>query len=157
MRVIVDVNHPGHVHYYRNFVREMQKKYPDSKLFKNFHGCMLCHVDVKAKPKAMTPYGADYKAAKGKTPAEKFAAIEKLDSDKDKFTNIEEIKAGSNPADPKSTPKNIRPMMSDGKTTGTMHMDAKTTGTAAKSTTQKAVKKAGTRKARKKKAATPRQ
>lgn len=107
-----------------SWVKDFQKKYPNSKYLKNFHGCMLCHVDVKKKASMLTAYGKDYKAAKGDK-SEKYGKIEKLDSDKDKFSNIDEIKAGSNPTDPKSTPKAINAMTRDAKTTGTAHLDAK--------------------------------
>lgn len=134
------------------WVKDFQKKYPDSKYLKNFHGCMLCHVDVKKGASKLTAFGKDFKAAKG-TPAEKFVKIEKLDSDKDKFSNIDEIKAGSNPADPKSTPLAINAMTNSAQTTGTAHMDAHTTGTAAAPKAAHTAKKSGAHKTSKKKSA----
>lgn len=60
--------------------------------------CQLCHL----KTMGQNPYGM---ALKGKKiEAASFKAIEKLDSDKDKFSNIAEIKAGTLPGDPKSHP-----------------------------------------------------
>jgi hypothetical protein len=62
--------------------------------------CQLCHM--KKISDGMNPYGA---ALKGKKiEAASLKAIEKLDSDKDKFTNIAEIKAGTLPGDPNSKP-----------------------------------------------------
>lgn len=61
--------------------------------------CQICHT---LKVPALNPYGA---ALKGKKMvAASLKAIEKLDSDKDKFSNIAEIKAGTLPGDPKSKP-----------------------------------------------------
>jgi mono/diheme cytochrome c family protein len=63
-------------------------------------GCAVCHVKVGSK--ALNPYG---KALKGRAATDKsLRAIEKLDSDKDKASNIAEIKAGTLPGDPKSKP-----------------------------------------------------
>lgn len=60
--------------------------------------CQVCHT----KGAALNLYGAKLK---GKPMvAASLKAIEKLDSDKDKFSNIAEIKAGTLPADPKSKP-----------------------------------------------------
>ena len=60
--------------------------------------CQVCHT----KGVALNPYG---KSLKGKKiVAASLKAVEKLDSDKDKFTNIAEIKAGTLPGDPKSKP-----------------------------------------------------
>ena len=63
--------------------------------------CQLCHM--KKMSEGLNPYGT---ALKGKKiVAASLKAVEKLDSDKDKFTNIAEIKAGTLPGDPKSKPK----------------------------------------------------
>ena len=62
--------------------------------------CQLCHM--KKMSEGLNPYGT---ALKGKKiVAASLKAVEKLDSDKDKFTNIAEIKAGTLPGDPKSKP-----------------------------------------------------
>lgn len=59
--------------------------------------CGVCHV--KTTGGALNPYGT---ALKGKAvTAASLKAIEKVDSDKDGKTNIVEIKAGTNPGDPK--------------------------------------------------------
>ncbi len=63
--------------------------------------CAVCHVD-KAGKGALNPYGKALE--KKKLESASFKAIEKLDSDKDGFTNIDEIKAGTLPGDPKSKP-----------------------------------------------------
>lgn len=93
-------------------------KAPDGVLFKQLYSpkegtdlakampCLVCHTKMPPD-KTVNPYGADLaKVAGGKTIDEKaFRAVEKLDSDKDKFNNIVEIKAGTLPGDPKSKPK----------------------------------------------------
>jgi hypothetical protein len=83
-------------------------KYPDAKA--SLGKCSTCHV--KALPKKegdheLNPYGKDVlakavvdpKAAKKEF---KFEKIEALDSDGDGVKNIDEIKKGTNPGDPKS-------------------------------------------------------
>ncbi len=65
--------------------------------------CLVCHAKMPPS-KDLNPYGADL-ARQGKTrAAAAFTAIEKLDSDKDGFTNIQEIAAGTLPGDPASKP-----------------------------------------------------
>ncbi len=73
---------------------------PDSAVAKA--KCDLCHVKSKPK-KELNPYGKMLK--KKKVEAGSLKAIEKNDADKDKATNIDEIKAGTLPGDPKSKPK----------------------------------------------------
>ncbi len=65
--------------------------------------CLVCHAKMPPS-KNMNPYGADL--AKQGTPrtSAAFKAIEALDSDKDGFTNIQEITAGTLPGDPASKP-----------------------------------------------------
>ncbi len=63
--------------------------------------CMLCHS--KGGGSQLNPYGEDFQRF-GMTPAA-FAQIEKRDSTKNGFTNIEKIRAKANPGDPQSTPK----------------------------------------------------
>jgi len=81
-------------------------KYPDAK---SLHKCTTCHM--KALPKKddheLNPYGKDVltKAIvdpKAEKKEIKFEKIEALDSDGDGVKNIDEIKAGTNPGDPKS-------------------------------------------------------
>jgi hypothetical protein len=62
--------------------------------------CMLCHS--KGGGSQLGGYGEDFQRF-GMTSAA-FANIEKRDSDKDGFTNIDEIRAKANPDDPLSTP-----------------------------------------------------
>lgn len=64
--------------------------------------CMLCHN--KGGGSQLNSYGEDFQRF-GMTPAA-FAQIEKRDSTKNGFTNIEKIKAKANPGDALSTPKN---------------------------------------------------
>lgn len=64
-------------------------------------GCLVCHVKVGTKD--VNAYGADLAKHKPRDAAA-FKAIEKLDSDKDGFTNLQEIQAGTLPGDPASKP-----------------------------------------------------
>jgi hypothetical protein len=94
-------------------------KAPDGVLFKKVYApkegtdlakampCLVCHGKMPPTKSDLNPYGADLgKAAAGKALDEKILrSIEKLDSDKDGFSNIAEIKAGTLPGDPKSKPK----------------------------------------------------
>lgn len=64
--------------------------------------CGVCHVGKKTK---LNPYGEDLKTALGdsKTLTEEILKkVEDKDSDKDGVKNIDEIKAGKLPGDPKS-------------------------------------------------------
>lgn len=63
-------------------------------------GCSACHV--KGSTTKLNPYGKSLKGKKAT--AATLKAIEKIDSDKDKASNIKEIKAGTLPGDPKSKP-----------------------------------------------------
>lgn len=62
--------------------------------------CMLCHS--KGGGSQLNPYGEDFQRF-GMTPAA-FGEIEKRDSTKNGFTNIEKIRTKANPGDPQSTP-----------------------------------------------------
>jgi hypothetical protein len=68
-------------------------------------GCLVCHAEMKDLKK-LNPYGADLKKQLEKTQdiTAALKAIEGLDSDKDGVKNIDEIKAGTLPGDPKSKP-----------------------------------------------------
>lgn len=64
--------------------------------------CAACHIERNGKG-GLNAYG---KALDKKTAgAEALKSVENLDSDKDGFTNIQEIRAGTLPGDPKSKPK----------------------------------------------------
>ena len=63
--------------------------------------CAVCHVKPAGKS-ALNSYGK--MLAKKKIEAASLKAIESKDADKDGFTNIAEIKAGTLPGDPKSKP-----------------------------------------------------
>ena len=69
--------------------------------------CLACHDKMPPTKTGLNAYGKDVqKAAAGKALDEKILrAIEKLDSDKDGASNIDEIKAGTLPGDPNSKPK----------------------------------------------------
>lgn len=71
--------------------------------------CAICHP-AKNKTRKLNPYGIDLQKAMRAEKTKKLtkkalAKVEKLDSDKDKVRNIDEIKAGTLPGDPKSKPK----------------------------------------------------
>lgn len=66
--------------------------------------CLTCHAKMPPTKEAMNPYGADYDKQKTRNAAA-LKAIESLDSDKDGFSNIAEINAGTLPGDPASKPK----------------------------------------------------
>ncbi len=94
-------------------------KAPDSTAFKQMYApkegtdlarampCLVCHSKMPPTKTELNPYGTDLqKAAPGKPIDEKvLRAVEKLDSDKDGFSNIDEIKAGALPGDPTSKPR----------------------------------------------------
>ncbi len=63
--------------------------------------CTLCHTEVGSY--LFNPYGQKYNDTPG-TPAEAFQTIENLDSDGDGYTNIQELRAGTEPGDPKDHP-----------------------------------------------------
>lgn len=64
--------------------------------------CAVCHKQTNGKG-GLNAYG---EALKGKkVDAASLKAIESKDSDKDGVSNINEIKAGTNPGDPKSCKK----------------------------------------------------
>jgi len=63
--------------------------------------CTLCHTEVGSF--LFNPYGQAFNDQLG-TAAEDFKAIENFDSDGDGYTNIQEIRSGTNPGDPKDHP-----------------------------------------------------
>jgi hypothetical protein len=69
--------------------------------------CLVCHDKMPATKTGLNPYGMDVgKAAAGKpVDAKVLAAVERMDSDKDGVSNIDEIRAGTHPGDPNSKPK----------------------------------------------------
>jgi len=79
-----------------DYLAEFNKKYDTrgSKL----DSCVTCHT-TQQDAQHLNPYGADF----GKHNHD-FGAIEPLDSDGDGFSNIDEIKAGTFPGDPKDNP-----------------------------------------------------
>ncbi len=78
--------------------KDFLKKYPDSKV-----KCGSCHT--KAMPKKgeadVNKFGADMNKVK-KDGKYDFAALEKMDSDGDGVSNLDELKKGTNPGDPAS-------------------------------------------------------
>ncbi len=79
--------------------KNLYKPRPESALAKA--KCAVCHIDAKGKGD-LNPYG---KMLKGKkVDVESLKAIETKDADKDKISNLAEIKAGTLPGDPKSKP-----------------------------------------------------
>jgi len=65
--------------------------------------CLTCHAKMPPS-KELNPYGHDFLGKKTRDAAA-LKAIESLDSDKDGFSNIAEINAGTLPGDPASKPK----------------------------------------------------
>ncbi len=81
--------------------RDLYKSKPASAIVKA--KCAVCHTKpVATKDKTLNAYGKQL--VKKKIDAASLKAIEKLDADKDGFTNLAEIKAGTLPGDPKSKP-----------------------------------------------------
>lgn len=81
--------------------KTLYKPMPDSAIAKA--KCIVCHLDAKPKAKGkLNSYGTMLKGKK--VDAASLKAIERKDSDKDKFSNIVEIKAGTLPGDAKSKP-----------------------------------------------------
>ncbi|MGZ6987604.1 MAG: hypothetical protein ACXVH0_01440 [Thermoanaerobaculia bacterium] len=89
----------GSAHATKDLQNQFGTTYPDAPKAK----CGTCHT--KAMPKKgeadVNAYGKDLLATK-KDGKFDFAKIEKLDSDKDGVSNIDEIKKGTNPGDPAS-------------------------------------------------------
>ncbi|MCM3875902.1 MAG: thrombospondin type 3 repeat-containing protein [Thermoanaerobaculia bacterium] len=82
-------------------------KYPDAKA--SLGKCSTCHVKPlpKKEEHELNPYGKDLLAKAAVDPKAakkefKFEKVEGLDSDGDGVKNVDEIKAGTNPGDPKS-------------------------------------------------------
>ena len=82
-------------------------KYPDAKA--SLGKCSTCHVKPlpKKEDHESNPYGKDLLAKAAVDPKAakkefKFEKVEGLDSDGDGVKNVDEIKAGTNPGDPKS-------------------------------------------------------
>ncbi len=61
--------------------------------------CVTCHIKGTTK---FNPYGQSLKGKKME--AASLKSVEKMDADKDGVSNIQEIKAGTLPGDPKSKP-----------------------------------------------------
>jgi hypothetical protein len=83
--------------------KQFAAKYPEAKALAK---CSTCHT--KPLPKKddheVNAYGKDLakNLVEGKKGQYDFAKVEKLDSDGDGVSNIDEIKKGTNPGDPKS-------------------------------------------------------
>lgn len=67
-------------------LQEFRDAYPQAK---SLHNCQVCHQPAMPK---LNAYGLDYKKAD-----KKLSAIEKLDSDSDGVSNIDEIHKGTPP------------------------------------------------------------
>jgi hypothetical protein len=83
--------------------KQFGANYPEAKAVTK---CSTCHVKPMPKKEdfALNGYGKDVakNLVDGKKGQYDFAKIEKLDSDGDGVSNIDEIKKGTNPGDPKS-------------------------------------------------------
>ena len=52
MNIVVDINHPGHVHFFKNFIWEMEKK---------GHEILITAVDKDQTFSLLNKYGFNYK------------------------------------------------------------------------------------------------
>ena len=69
----------------------------------NLGSCITCHTGAEGG--GLNPYGRDYNGS--------FTDIENIDSDGDKFSNIDEILVGTFPGDASSTPVSNNPPMAN--------------------------------------------
>jgi hypothetical protein len=67
------------------------------------HGCATCHFDPKGGGKR-NPFGVDYERIAIPAGEKVTKELKAKDSDGDGYTNDQELKAGSNPGNPNSTP-----------------------------------------------------
>jgi len=73
-------------------------------------GCSACHVSLRGGGK-LNPFGKDY-AKYGVAAGEKYTGeLDKLDSDKDGFTNGQEFKSNTHPGDAESKPASREPSL----------------------------------------------
>lgn len=84
-----------------------KKAYPDKDA--KAYSCKVCHDGAMGNKNNLNLYGKSLLAAAGEGKAAKlteedFRKAEAADADSDGATNGDEIKAGTNPADPASTP-----------------------------------------------------
>jgi mono/diheme cytochrome c family protein len=86
------------------FLSEFGQVYPAAAA-SQLNGCLLCHTspNPSGDNKARNPYGDDWEEVGDGD----FRAIESRDSDRDGFTNLQEIQALSFPGDPSSTPLTV--------------------------------------------------
>jgi len=66
-------------------------------------GCATCHFDPKGGGKR-NPFGEDYERIAIPAGEKVTKELKEKDSDGDGYTNEQELKAGSNPGNPNSTP-----------------------------------------------------
>lgn len=85
---------------YNSYLNQFTTTYPSAAT--TLGTCTLCHSDLNTYVR--NPYGAAFEGAN-----HNFASIENLDSDKDGFTNIQEITALTFPGDPASHPSTPPP------------------------------------------------
>ena len=78
------------------YLSEFNKKYGTQGT--KLDSCQTCHTTTQ-DAQHLNPYGTDFGKSK-----HDLGAIEPLDSDGDGFSNIDEIKAGTFPGDPKDNP-----------------------------------------------------
>ncbi|HXG24797.1 MAG TPA: hypothetical protein VNJ09_09600 [Chthonomonadales bacterium] len=89
------------------FVKEFKDNYKVAKQSKLAQlDCAVCHVGKSPK---LNPYGLDLKKVIAEAKTKKLTPVvlkkvEVIDSDKDGTNNLSEIKADTNPGDPKSKP-----------------------------------------------------
>jgi len=74
------------------------------------YSCKTCHLNAIGKKGELNAYGSALQKLKGAGNAKQltkadYQAVEKLDSDADGASNLDEITVGTNPGDPTSVPK----------------------------------------------------
>jgi hypothetical protein len=67
------------------------------------YGCATCHFDPKGGGKR-NPFGSDYESIAIPAGEKVTDELKAKDSDGDGYTNEQELKGGSNPGNPNSTP-----------------------------------------------------
>jgi uncharacterized protein (DUF305 family) len=90
-----------------SFFSAFMARYPSSTL--SDMSCTLCHPGGNTSQ--FTAYGSAFrsKVTTGMTPDASFAAIEGVDSDGDKYTNLQEINAGTDPSNINDHPVTATP------------------------------------------------
>ncbi len=84
------------------FLTAFGQRYPAAAA-SQLNGCLLCHTTADPTEENLNQYGDDWEERGDKS----FASVEGLDSDRDGFTNLQEIQSLSFPGDSASTPLTV--------------------------------------------------